>query len=212
MARSASYSAPKLFSLIQLNIPRQQLLYILIKIHRRCRLQNVEQILIWIKLILLRGFNHAKNDRAALCTTRRVGKQEVFSINDKRLYASLRTVVDDFQSAVFKIRSQIRPLLLQQIVDHFVERRLRGSIPALCSSQKGVQNRFFLLLSLIISFGRTALFQLVFNGKQLITVRPSLVNLRGFLCAAGNTLSASSKYRLACAQQPTPRMFSGRVW
>ena len=62
----------------------------------------MEQILIRIKPVLLCGFNHAEDDRAALCTAGCVGKQEVLSVNDKRLYTSLRPVVADFQSAVFQ--------------------------------------------------------------------------------------------------------------
>ena len=107
MARSTSFSAPNLFSLIQPDIPRQQLLHILLKIHRRCCLQNVEQILIRIKSVLLRSFNHTEYDRAALCAAGCVGKQEVLPVNDKWLYASFRTVVADFQSAVFQIGSQV---------------------------------------------------------------------------------------------------------
>ena len=63
----------------------------------------MEQILIRIKSVFLRGFNHAEDDRAALCTAGCVGKQEVLPVNDKRLYTSLRPVVADFQSAVFQI-------------------------------------------------------------------------------------------------------------
>ena len=207
MARSASFSAPKLFSLVELDIPQRQPL----KTHRRCCLQNVEEILIRIKSVFLCSFNHADDDRAALCTAGRIGKQDVLPVNDKWFNASLCAGVADFQPAIFKIRSQIWPLL-QQIVERFTECRLRYGIPALRPAQKGVQNRFCLLLPLAISFFRTALLQLVFNGKQLIAIHPPFVNCEEFRCDAGNALSASSKYLRACTQQPTPLMFSGRIW
>lgn len=148
----------------------------------RCCLQDVEQILIWIKPVFLCGFNHAKDDRAALGTAGHFGKQEVLPANDKRLDPSFRAVVADFQPAVFQVGNQIRPLF-QQIVDRLTECRLRRGIPALRPSQKGVPNRLCLLLPLVISFFRTALLQFVLNGKQLIALCPALVNLRGIaLC------------------------------
>lgn len=42
------------------------MLHVLFQIHCRCYLQSAEQILIWIKPVLLRGFNYAEDDRAAL--------------------------------------------------------------------------------------------------------------------------------------------------
>ena len=136
----------------------------------------MKQILVGIKPVLLRGFNHAEDDRAALCAAGRVGEQKVLPVNDKWFDASLCTVVADFQPAVFKICSQVWPLLLQ-IVDRFAKCGLWCSVPALCPSPKGVQNRLCPLLTLVISFFRTALLQFVLNGKQLIAVCPSLVNL-----------------------------------
>ena len=63
----------------------------------------MNQIGMRIKPVVLCGFNQAEDDRTALRAARRVGKQEVLSVNDKWLDASLRTVVADFQPTVFQI-------------------------------------------------------------------------------------------------------------
>ena len=48
---------------------------------------------------------------------------------------------------------------------------------------------------------------------QIRRRRPdTLYKQGGHRSETGMTFIASSKYRRACAQQPTPLMFSGRVW
>lgn len=43
-----------------------------IPIHHQGSLQNVEQILIWIKSVLFCGFDHDEDNRAALCAAGRL--------------------------------------------------------------------------------------------------------------------------------------------
>ena len=67
--------------------------------------------------------DEAENHRAALCALRRVGKQEVLAVNDKRFYAALCAVVRVLQPPVQQITFQIRPLFTQ-IIERFSQRGL----------------------------------------------------------------------------------------
>ena len=111
----------------------------------RRTLQNPKQVSVRVKFVLLCRFNQAVDHRAGLSACRSVGKKPVLPAHHKRLYAALSTVVAQFQSAVFQITYQIRPLL-QQVIQCFPESRFRRRFGdrLICPCRQSVQNRFLL--------------------------------------------------------------------
>lgn len=65
------------------------------------------------KAAFFRRFNQAEDNGAAFGPAGRIGEQEVLPVNNKRLYAALRPVITDFQSAVLQVVAQVWPLLLE---------------------------------------------------------------------------------------------------
>ena len=120
--------------------------------HRRT-LQNPKQVSVRVKFVLLCCFNQAVDHRAGLSACRSVGKKPVLPSHNKRLYAALSTVVAQFQSAVFQIAYQVRPLL-QQVIQCLSKSgfRYRFGDRLICPCQQSVQNRFLLFQALSISF------------------------------------------------------------
>ena len=108
-------------------IPRQEDIngFILLQIGR-LREDELE-IPIWVEVVFLRCFNDAESCRARFGTRRCVGEQPVFSADDKRLDASLGTIVVDLQPAVLDVTSQVR-LFLDHIIDRLAELALRRNV------------------------------------------------------------------------------------
>lgn len=66
-----------------------------------------------IQAVPNRYLDEAEDDRAALRTTRRIGKEEVLAVDDKGLDTALSPGVADLQSIIQQIVQQIGFLFLQ---------------------------------------------------------------------------------------------------
>ena len=64
-----------------------------------------------IQPVFLCCFDQTEDHRAALSAPRRIGKQEVLSGHDKRLYAAFGTVVAELEPSVQQIMIQFCPLV-----------------------------------------------------------------------------------------------------
>ena len=144
-------------------IPRQEDIngFIILQVGRLCEYEL--QILVWIEVVFLSRFDDAESSRARLGARRCVGEQPVFSADDKRLDASLGTVVVDLQPAVLNVSAQVR-LFLDQIIDRLTELALRRDVPKrFCPRKECVQKRFCLLLSLFQPIFRTLVLHFLFD-------------------------------------------------
>ena len=89
-------------------IPRQEDIYGFTIFHVGRLCENILEILVWVEVVFLRRFDDAESGSACLCSRRSIGKQPVLSANDKRLDASLCTVVVDIQPAVLDVTAQMK--------------------------------------------------------------------------------------------------------
>ena len=71
------------------------------------------QVIVRLQAVLNRRLDQAEHDRTAGSSFRGVGKQEILSVNDEGLNASLRPVIGDLQPAVLQIIGQVRSPVLQ---------------------------------------------------------------------------------------------------
>lgn len=139
-------SMPLLNAVIR-RVPRQEGIYgfIILQIGRLC--ENILEILVWVKTVFPNCFDDTESYRACLGARRRIGEQPILSADDKRLDASLCTVIVDLQPAVLNVTSQVC-LFLDQIIDRLTELALRRDVPKrFCPRKERVQKRFCLLLS-----------------------------------------------------------------
>ena len=73
----------------------------------RSILQDPEQISVRIQSMFFRRFNQTVDHTAGLCAARRIGEEPVFAAHHKWLYAALRTVVAQLQTAIFQVPNEI---------------------------------------------------------------------------------------------------------
>ena len=87
--------------------------------------KNGYQIAIRVQPILLRCFNEAVDDGAALSAQRGIGKEKILAANDEGLDAALRPVVAQLQPPVLQIADKVWPLL-PQVMKRFTQGAFGG--------------------------------------------------------------------------------------